>query len=130
MATSLQSRRILLVDNSPDEREMYAEWLQRQGYCTLQAETASEAYRLAREMHPEIVVTQVKLRGEEDGLELTRRIKDDEHTRQSMVVVLSSYVFKTDSDAAAAAGCDRFVGKPCLPDALGSVIDGLLRRAS
>jgi CheY-like chemotaxis protein len=130
MSDAQTTRRILLVDQSRDEREMYAEWLRRQGYCTLQAETASDAYRLASELRPHVVVTCVRLRGEENGLELTRRIKDDEAMRQLRVVILSGYVFRGSSEQAAAAGCDLFVPKPCPPAALGSAIDGLLRRAS
>jgi two-component system, cell cycle response regulator DivK len=125
-----QPKRILLVDDSRDEREMYAEFLHYRGYSTVEADTASDAYRLAVELHPDVVVTSVRLRGQEDGLELTRRIKGDDQTRQLPVVVLSGFVMGSHTDAAAQAGCDLFVPKPCLPDALGSAIDGLLRRES
>jgi CheY-like chemotaxis protein len=130
MHDTTHPKRILLVDDSRDEREMYAEFLRYQGYATLQADTASDAYRLAAELHPDVVVTCVKLRGQEDGLELTRRIKGDDQMRQVPVVVLSGYVMQTHTDAAAQAGCDLFVAKPCLPDALSSAIDDLLRRES
>jgi CheY-like chemotaxis protein len=125
MASSIPIRRVLLVNDSRDEREMYAEWFRQQGCCTLQAENAADAYRLAVELAPEVVITDVKLMGGEDGLTLTRRLKEDSHTKNLAVVVLSGYVFAHDDEAARRAGCDLVVHKPCLPDALADAIVGL-----
>ena len=69
--------RVLLVSDSRDEREMYAECFRRKGYCTLQAATASDGLRLATELAPDIVVTDIKLPGEMDGLDLTETLKQD-----------------------------------------------------
>jgi len=123
-------RRILLISDSSDEREMYAESLRRDGFCTLQASTAADAYRIATEMAPAAIVTDVRLEGDEDGLHLTERIKHDEHTKDVPVVILTGYVFVHDREAAARAGCDVFVPKPCLPDALSKVVANLVERRS
>jgi CheY-like chemotaxis protein len=120
--------RVLLISDSPDEREMYAESFRRKGFCTLQAASAADAFRLASELPPAAIVTDVRLAGEEDGLDLTRRFKQDEQTRRVPVVILTGYVFTHDREAAARAGCDVFVPKPCLPDALSSVVTGLIER--
>jgi CheY-like chemotaxis protein len=118
--------RVLLVNRARDEREMYAECLQRQGYCTLQAATAADAYRLATELPPAVVVTGVKLAGPDDGLTLTRRLRAHEITRSVPVVMLTGYVFAADQEAAIVAGCTEFVAKPCLPDTLASVIGSIV----
>jgi len=123
-------RRVLLVSESSDEREMYAASLQRSGFCTLQAANAADGYRLASELDPSAIVTDVRLDGGEDGLDLTRRLKQDERTRRVPVVVLTGYVFPHDRDVAARAGCDRFVPKPCLPDSLSKVVSDLVDRRS
>jgi CheY-like chemotaxis protein len=120
--------RVLLVDDSVDEREMYAEYLRTRGYRTLQAVTANDGYQIAAELSPAVVVTAVKLRGTEDGLGLTARLKADASTRDASVIVLTGFVFDTDREAAARAGCDRFLMKPCLPSALASAIDELIDR--
>ena len=119
---------VLLVADSPDEREMYAESFQRQGYTTLQARTAADAYRLASELAPAAIVTDVKLDGRDDGLTLTRLLKQDDRTRRTPVVVLTGYVFTHNREAAARAGCDLFVPKPCLPDALSRLVERLIQR--
>ena len=109
---------------------MYAESLCRNGFCALQASTAADAYRLVSELPPAAVVTDVYLSGEEDGLCLTNRLKHDERTRNVPVVILTGCVFPRDREAAERAGCDVFVPKPCLPDALSAVVVSLLERAS
>ena len=123
MAMPYPIRRLLLVNDSVDEREMYAEWFRQQGCCTLQAENAADAYRMAVDLAPEVVITDVKLLGAEDGLTLTRRLKQNSDTKKLPVVVLSGYVFATDDEAARGAGCDLIVHKPCLPDALAQAIE-------
>lgn len=110
--------RVLLVDNSADEREMYAEFLRSRGYCTLQAATAHDGFRMAADLAPAIVVTAIRLRDGEDGLALTSRLKHDAATRGAVVIVLSGGISTVDRAAAAKAGCDRFLMKPCLPSEL------------
>lgn len=123
-------RRILLISDSSDEREMYAESLHREGFCTLQASTAAEAFRLASERAPAAIVTDIRLAGEEDGLHLTERLKQNEYTREVPVVIVTGYVFKHDREAATRAGCDVFVAKPCLPDALSRVVSSVIEERS
>ena len=123
-----QPPRVLLVADSPDEREMYAVSLQRHGFCTLLAANASDAYRMASELPPAAVVTDVRLPGSEDGLGLTRRLKQNADMRSVPVVLLTGCVFTPDREAAARAGCDLFVAKPCLPDALSTVVADLIQQ--
>ena len=123
-------RHVLLISDSDDEREMYAESLRRHGFCTLQASTAADAYRLVSELPPAAVVTDIRLSGAEDGLCLTTRLKHDERMKHVPIVILTGYVYAHDREAAARAGCDVFVPKPCLPDALSEVVAGLVAHRS
>jgi CheY-like chemotaxis protein len=106
---------------------MYAHWFQRHGFCTLQADSAADAYWLASELMPSAVITDIGLAGNEDGLHLTRRLKGDDRMRDVPVVVLTGYVLTQAQEAAAEAGCDLFVPKPCLPAELSREIERLLR---
>lgn len=118
---------ILLVNDTRDEREMYAEWLQHSGYCTLQAGTAADGLRMAVELEPDVVVTDIMLPGEMDGLALTESLKSDTTTVGMPVIVLTGCAFDSDRVNANRAGCDLFLTKPCLPEQLGQTIDELLR---
>jgi two-component system, cell cycle response regulator DivK len=110
---------ILVVDDTADDREMYAEFLAFSGYRLFEAGTGDAAYDIAVERIPDLVITDIRLRGTlGDGIDLTRRLKMDPRTRQVPVIIVSACAFDRDRARAAAAGCDAFLSKPCLPDAL------------
>jgi CheY-like chemotaxis protein len=119
---------ILLVDRGADEREMYAEYLCSQGYSTLQAQNAVDAFRMATQEVPEVVVTEMLLDGGQTGIELVACLKEDARTRDVPVIVLTGHVFDEDRATAVHAGCDIFLGKPCLPDELARQIEYLLAK--
>jgi len=117
---------ILLVDRSVDEREMYAEYLCRQGFSTHQAQNAADAFRIATEARPGVVVTEMFLDGGRTGIDLVTCLRQDARTRDVPVIVLTGHVFDEDRATAVHAGCDVFLGKPCLPDELARQITHLL----
>ncbi len=121
------SARLLFVDDSLDEREMYAVYFRDKGYCTLQAANARDGYRMAADLAPAVVIVDVKLPGDEDGLGLTTRLKHNGETRGLPVIVLTGCAFERDRQAALDAGCDRFLTKPCSPDALEVAVNELIR---
>ena len=125
--TTMEPRRhcVLLVDDSRDEREMDAEWLRINGYSTLQANTAADAYRLASELSPDVAVVDVALLGADNGLALTKRLKENAATSGVPVIILSGYVLPRDRERAYQVGCDLFLTKPCPPEDLVRAIAGL-----
>jgi CheY-like chemotaxis protein len=61
---------------------------------------------------------------------LTGRLKQDPATRRIAVLLLTGYVTARYQAAAFAAGCDSFVSKPCLPDALAATVEELVRAST
>ncbi len=119
-------KRVLVVDDFDDAREMYAEYLE---FCGFQVETASngvEAVEKAQEASPDIILMDLSL-PVMDGWEATRRIKQDARTRDIPVMALSGHVFVGNAEQAKDAGCDDFVAKPCLPQDLESKIRNMLK---
>jgi CheY-like chemotaxis protein len=117
---------VLLVDPSIDERDMYAEYFRMRGFTTLQTDNAEDAYRLATELRPAAIVTVIALLRGDDGLALTRRLKASAAVGMTPVLILTGYVRDTDLRDADAAGCDRFVTKPCAPEVLADAVQALL----
>jgi len=120
--------RVLLIDDAVDEREMYAEWFRYHGFCTLQASSASDGFRLATELAADVIITDVRLPGGDDGLRLTTRLKTTDSTAHIPIVVLSGYPDRAEIEAATRAGCDRVVPKPCGPDRLAAIAASLIAR--
>jgi len=118
---------ILIVDDTPVNLKLTRIILVNEGYKVLTAASAEEALELLRGFHPDLVLADIQLPGI-DGLELTRRIKQDENTRDITVVALTAFASKGDEQKAIDAGCDGYITKPIDTRSLGARIRALLDR--
>lgn len=109
--------RVLLVDDYPDAREMYSEYLQFSGFDVIEAANGMEALQRAADEAPDIILMDLSL-PVMDGWEATRRLKADRRTAEIPVVALTGHALAGISEGARQAGCDAFVTKPCLPEDL------------
>ncbi|HJZ78186.1 MAG TPA: response regulator [Vicinamibacterales bacterium] len=109
--------RVLLVDDYPDAREMYTEYLEYSGYEVIGAGNGVEALQRAVDASPDIILMDLSL-PVMDGWEATRRLKADQRTASIPVVALTGHALAGISEGAKKAGCDAFVTKPCLPEDL------------
>jgi CheY-like chemotaxis protein len=116
---------VLVVEDYQDAREMYAAYLHYSGFDVAEAANGVEAVEKVTELLPDIVLMDLAL-PRMDGWEATRRIKADARTRHIPVVALTGHALAGHADGAREAGCDAFVTKPCLPDALVAEIRRLL----
>jgi CheY-like chemotaxis protein len=108
---------VLLVDDYPDAREMYSEYLQFSGFDVVEASNGMEALQRAADEAPDIILMDLSL-PVMDGWEATRRLKADARTSDIPVVALTGHALAGISEGAKQAGCDAFVTKPCLPEDL------------
>jgi two-component system cell cycle response regulator DivK len=108
---------VLVVDDFVDAREMYAEYFVFAGFEVAEAENGEDAVRKALELAPQVILMDLSMPGM-DGWEATRRLKADPRTSDIPVIALTGHALTGFSESARLAGCDAFVTKPCLPDAL------------
>jgi two-component system cell cycle response regulator DivK len=118
---------VLVVEDYQDAREMYAAYLQFSGFEVAEAGNGIEAIEKTLELLPDIVLMDLAL-PRMDGWEATRRLKNDERTRHIPIVALTGHALAGHAEGAREAGCDAFVTKPCLPDALVAEIKRLLEQ--
>ena len=116
---------VLVVEDYQDAREMYAAYLQFSGYRVAEATNGFEAIEKSIELLPDIILMDLAL-PRMDGWEATRRLKLDERTRHIPIVALTGHALAGHAEGARQAGCDSFVTKPCLPDALVAEIQRML----
>src|SRR5262249_28342693 len=109
--------RVLLVDDYPDAREMYTEYLEYSGFEVVEAGNGAEALQRAIDTSPDIILMDLSL-PVMDGWEATRRLKAEPRTAAIPVVALTGHALAGISEGAKEAGCDAFVTKPCLPEDL------------
>jgi two-component system cell cycle response regulator DivK len=116
---------VLVVEDYQDAREMYSEYLRYAGFRVAEASNGFEAIEQASTLVPDIILMDLAL-PRMDGWEATRRLKEDERTRHIPIVALTGHALSGHAESASKAGCDAFVTKPCLPDALVAEITKML----
>jgi CheY-like chemotaxis protein len=118
---------VLVVEDYEDARTMYAEYLKLSGFQVAEATNGVEALQRAFELLPDVILMDLAL-PRLDGWEATRQLKADVRTRHIPVVALTGHALASHVEGARQAGCDAFVSKPCLPDALVYQIRRMLGR--
>lgn len=118
---------ILVVDRDPHVRELELHFVHQAGYSVEFAHDGDAALAKAREVCPDILVTEI-LVPVLDGLALCRRLKGDPRTRDVAVVVFS---ILSAGERAREAGADAFLLKPLAEHTLVATVQSLLdaRRA-
>ena len=111
------TRRILLVEDTEDNREIVRDLMDSVGYELLEANDGAAGLAMATEHRPDLILMDLSLPGM-DGWEATRVLKADERTKHIPVVALTGHALAGASEGARKAGCDSFVTTPCLPDDL------------
>ena len=119
---------VLVVEDYQDAREMYAAYLQFSGFRVAEATNGLEAIEKTLELLPDIILMDLAL-PKMDGWEATRRLKSDERTKHIPIVALTGHALPGHSEGARQAGCDSFVTKPCLPDALVAEVQRMLQQS-
>ncbi len=104
-------RRILLVEDSEDNRLMMKRLLEMSGYEVLEAVNGEQAVETAQIMAPDIILMDLSL-PKIDGLTATRRIRRLPLLKKVPIVVVTAHDTAGFHSEALASGCNEFVTKP------------------
>jgi two-component system response regulator MprA len=115
---------ILVVERDPHIRELEAHFLHEAGYGVEFATDGRAALEQARQLHPDVIITEI-LVPKLDGLALCRELKTDGETRGITIVVFSILAAKA---RAIEAGADAFLMKPLAEHRLLSTVEMLMRK--
>ena len=107
----MPGEKILLVEDNPVNRRLAQFLLRSQGYEVREATTAQEAFDALKTERPDLIVMDIQLPAM-DGLEATKKLKQQPTTADIPVVAVTSYAMKGDREKALAAGCAGYVTKP------------------
>jgi two-component system cell cycle response regulator/two-component system cell cycle response regulator DivK len=105
------AERILLVEDNAVNRRLAVFLLRSHGYQVREATTAKEVFEILQNERPDLIVMDIQLPGM-DGLEITKRLKEQPATADIPVIAVTSYAMKGDREKALAAGCAGYVTKP------------------
>jgi two-component system cell cycle response regulator DivK len=108
------SKRILVVDDQPDNRQIIRDMLALTDYEITEAENGELALAAIAKQRPDLILMDIQL-PIMDGYTATSRIKSDPKLRSIPIIAVTSYALSGEDRKARAAGCDDCVPKPFSP---------------
>ncbi|HEX9431700.1 MAG TPA: response regulator [Burkholderiales bacterium] len=118
--------RILVVDDQRSNAEMMAGVLKARGYSVYIALDGQQALEQVREMHPDLVVSDILMPGV-DGYDLCRRLRSAPETALLPVILVTSLDAQSERIKGLEAGADDFLSKPVNWEELFARVRSLLR---
>jgi DNA-binding response OmpR family regulator len=122
-------KRVLIVEDQPDIRKLIRMTLEFEDYEIHEASDGAFGLSLARAVLPDIVLLDVMMPGELDGLQVCQCLKSDAATRHIKVLLLTARGQARDRVAGQQAGADEYLVKPFSPLLLIETIEHLLESA-
>jgi CheY-like chemotaxis protein len=110
-------RRVLLIEDSRDAREMLRVMLELAGHVVFDAADAVRGLELLNVVRPDVGIIDISLSGM-DGYQVARRIREDRHGRDMLLLALTGHGFPDDDHRSPEHGFDYHLVKPVDPDHL------------
>ncbi len=104
-------KKVLYVEDNFDNRILVRRILQSEGYEILEAENASQAFKILETQIPDVILMDINMPGM-DGYTLTNHIKAMPQTSHVPVLALTANVMRGDKERTLQAGCDGYIEKP------------------
>lgn len=120
--------KILIVDDTRNQRTLAAEMLARQGYATAQADSAARALDMVSRESPDLLILDAVM-PDLDGCDVVRRLKGDPFTRHIPIIMFTTDDATPERLQSLESGADDLLCKPFTPGDLAAHVQALLRRS-
>ncbi|MFH0803357.1 MAG: response regulator [bacterium] len=107
----MPEEKILVVEDTPLNMELFRDLLEVAGYVIDEATDAQQAIERARQEKFDLILMDIQLPGM-DGLAATKIIKEESANKDTPIVALTAYAMKGDQEKIGAAGCNGYITKP------------------
>jgi len=108
-------KKILIVDDQMEVRELVEVTLRVEDYTILQAESGEEAIDIWKAESPDLIIMDVMMPGGMDGLETTRLIRSNRGNGRCKIIILTAKGQAMDREKGFEAGADDYFIKPFSP---------------
>lgn len=120
-------KKILIVEDNEDSRELVVKVLKNKGYLTVEAVDGEDAIEKAMAERPDLILMDISI-PKLDGYEVTKRLKSQEEFRDIPIVALTAHAMKGDREKIIVAGFEGYISKPInvreLPDQVKAYLRG------
>lgn len=104
-------KKILVVDDNQDNRELVVKILKSRGYQMIEAIDGEEALEKAFAEKPDLILMDISI-PKINGYEVTRRLKSRADFKDTPIIALTAHAMKGDREKAIEAGCEGYISKP------------------
>jgi two-component system cell cycle response regulator DivK len=102
---------ILIVEDNEKNLKLVRDVLQVKGYSTVEAGTAEDGLKIARDQKPALILMDIQLPGM-SGIEALKALRANPATAAIPVVAITASVMQQDRQQIMSAGFDGFIEKP------------------
>jgi len=111
----MNKKRVLIVDDNKELRTLIRMTLEFSNCEIHETEDGTHAMRLIDVVKPDIIILDIMMPGELDGLDVCKRVKSNSETSNTKVILLSAMGQKIDIERGIAAGAHSYLTKPFSP---------------
>jgi DNA-binding response OmpR family regulator len=120
-------KKILIVDDKPEIRELVSVTLEIGPYQILTAENGDQALHMAQTQKPDVMLLDIQMPGGTlDGLDVCRILKSAEETKGIHIIMLTAKGQSADKQAGSEVGADDYLVKPFSPLQLMNSVEAVL----
>jgi len=120
-------KKVLIVEDNEDNRELVVKVLRNKGYEMVQAADGEEALEKAVAERPDLILLDISL-PKLDGYEVAKRLKSMEEFQEIPIIAFTAHAMKGDREKVIVAGFEGYSSKPInvreLPEQVRSFIRG------
>jgi len=120
-------KKILIVEDNEDSRELVVKVLRNKGYVMVEAVDGEEAIEKVVSERPDLVLLDISI-PKLDGYEVAKRLKGREDVKDIPIVAVTAHAMKGDREKVISAGFEGYISKPVnvreLPEQVKSYLKG------
>ena len=105
------TKKILVVEDQEDNRQILRDLLGSTDYQMVEAENGQEALEAVAKHKPDLILMDIQL-PEVSGLEVTKWLKEDDDLHVIPVIAVTAFAMKGDEERIRQGGCEAYVSKP------------------
>jgi two-component system cell cycle response regulator DivK len=124
------NRKVLYIEDNDDNRRLVEKILLAKGYEVLLAVDGTSGWEMIQEHHPTLVLLDISLPGDIDGLDIASRIKNAADADLTWIIAITASAMTGDREFFLSNGCDDYMAKPIsvreLIDKVGEVFNRIV----
>jgi CheY-like chemotaxis protein len=121
-----QGKRILVIEDDDETRELMRLALERRGFLVLTAEDGLKGYEQAVSAQPDLIITDISMPAA-DGVHVVRRVRDTPEIADVPIIVTTGFG-SGNATYSLSQGATAYEPKPVDPDSFLSTVERLLEQ--